>query len=1120
MALGFGFNKQKVLANAEKYVQQGKLTNAIAEYEKILEKDPKDLTVLNTIGDLYARDGNGSKASEYYTRVGDSYAQQGFTLRAIAMYKKVTKLDPSSLSMVQKLAELYTQQGLLNDARQQYLILADSAQKKNDYDGAARIFEKMLEGDSENAAIQGKLADIYVRLGKKDKARDLLFRIATSLSERRSMDAAIDALNRLLTIDPTHTEALLLRGKIALDAGDTAGGITFLERVPTIDSSPQGLHSLLRAYLSLQKYEESEPLARKLLSVHNDSSGIREYATALVTSGHAETALRIYDEFSSTLLAGDSTEVILALQPLIGQLNDRPSSLETLRNIFEKAGASSSVPEINELLAHAYVQAGELEKARDLYKGLADLEPGNPLHLQNYRQVMARMGQDVAARPTEPEEGDQAFFIEELAEQTGPSLQQSYAPALAETINSAVTESELYESYGKAPQAIHLLESALAKAPEDVRLNQRLASIYLRNGRPEDAAKRYRVLSQIFSKVGKSGEAAQYAEYASRCGGAETPHEAVPAPVEEVIQAVSVMPERATEQPVAQAARVIESAAEKVSPEADIPAFEIMPPSHAEADAGESHEIDLSAEWEAAVSEEPVVESAAADVHLPPAPELVLEAKLPEPEEAPVSPEAPHPSVISDLLEEIKFYISQSMLDEARTALDRLREISPENSELPSFESQIKVLTAAASMVEAANATAETVQENQKRQIEKIAIEPSALDDGLIENLLTDHAADGAFDLPEPRQAQPIASQTAPITDFELEEPEPAEAPEYVEPEHIPGIVHELTPVTPQAPAVSKVPAASTPEKRGVELKIEAEPEQLLEIEEDVPVASDAPLGELIPEAVVAPIEEEEEEPEPVVLEPVAEPEPLVAAASHPQDVLSDFVLDLESSLGNDFLSGGNGTSPMAGPGLPASGPSIPSIPVIPSPSIPTRAVAASSKMPETSGGTTAGAATAVAAAPEITPADSEVVSPLSELFAEFKEEVEEGSSDKEDPETHYNLGVAFKEMGLLDEAIGELQKVCSAIERGHQFPQVIQAYTWLAHCFVQKDIPEAGIKWYEKALQVPGDQETRTAVEYELACACEAAGDRKAALQHFLEVYGSNIDYRDVSERIKTLKA
>ena len=45
MALGFGFNKAKVLASAEKFVQQGKLPNAITEYEKIIKEDPKDLTV-------------------------------------------------------------------------------------------------------------------------------------------------------------------------------------------------------------------------------------------------------------------------------------------------------------------------------------------------------------------------------------------------------------------------------------------------------------------------------------------------------------------------------------------------------------------------------------------------------------------------------------------------------------------------------------------------------------------------------------------------------------------------------------------------------------------------------------------------------------------------------------------------------------------------------------------------------------------------------------------------------------------------------------------------------------------------------------------------------------------
>ncbi len=142
-------------------------------------------------------------------------------------------------------------------------------------------------------------------------------------------------------------------------------------------------------------------------------------------------------------------------------------------------------------------------------------------------------------------------------------------------------------------------------------------------------------------------------------------------------------------------------------------------------------------------------------------------------------------------------------------------------------------------------------------------------------------------------------------------------------------------------------------------------------------------------------------------------------------------------------------------------------------------------------------------------------------MFDEFKEDVEETQGEPEDPDTHYNLGVAFKEMGLMDEAIGELQKVCHAIEHGHPFGQVMQAYTWLAHCFVEKGVPQAAVKWYEKALKVPNaDEESKLAVYYELGNAHEAAGDKKAALASFMEVYGTNIDYRDVAERIKALKS
>jgi len=65
----------------------------------------------------------------------------------------------------------------------------------------------------------------------------------------------------------------------------------------------------------------------------------------------------------------------------------------------------------------------------------------------------------------------------------------------------------------------------------------------------------------------------------------------------------------------------------------------------------------------------------------------------------------------------------------------------------------------------------------------------------------------------------------------------------------------------------------------------------------------------------------------------------------------------------------------------------------------------------------------------------------LAGMFGELKHELEEDvASADEDPETHYNLGVAFREMGLLDEAIGELQKVCQSTERGHPFPLIMRS--------------------------------------------------------------------------------
>src|SRR5208282_5540281 len=128
---GFGFNKEKSRAKAEGFLQQNKLQNAINEYEKILAVEPRDLAILNTVGDVYARLGQNEKAIERFLIVGESYASDGLTLKSIAMYKKITKLDPNALQSMEKLAELYRKQGLVGDARSMLLQVAEAYSRKN-----------------------------------------------------------------------------------------------------------------------------------------------------------------------------------------------------------------------------------------------------------------------------------------------------------------------------------------------------------------------------------------------------------------------------------------------------------------------------------------------------------------------------------------------------------------------------------------------------------------------------------------------------------------------------------------------------------------------------------------------------------------------------------------------------------------------------------------------------------------------------------------------------------------------------------------------------------------------------------------------------------------------------
>ncbi|NNE99467.1 MAG: hypothetical protein HKN25_10655, partial [Pyrinomonadaceae bacterium] len=104
-----GFNKSKVKRSAERYMTQGKISEAIREYRLIIENDPKDINTQNILGDLYSKSDETQAAVTCYKYVAEHYNSQGFAKKAIAIYNKIHRLNPDSISVSEKLAELYHQ---------------------------------------------------------------------------------------------------------------------------------------------------------------------------------------------------------------------------------------------------------------------------------------------------------------------------------------------------------------------------------------------------------------------------------------------------------------------------------------------------------------------------------------------------------------------------------------------------------------------------------------------------------------------------------------------------------------------------------------------------------------------------------------------------------------------------------------------------------------------------------------------------------------------------------------------------------------------------------------------------------------------------------------------------
>jgi len=157
---------------------------------------------------------------------------------------------------------------------------------------------------------------------------------------------------------------------------------------------------------------------------------------------------------------------------------------------------------------------------------------------------------------------------------------------------------------------------------------------------------------------------------------------------------------------------------------------------------------------------------------------------------------------------------------------------------------------------------------------------------------------------------------------------------------------------------------------------------------------------------------------------------------------------------------------------------------------------------------------------PEAEPAPGETAFPperaiktVDDLLG-FRPDAGEGDV-AESPQVCYDLGLAYLEMGITEEAIHYLQ--LASYDQGLR----IRACNMLGLCFLEKDMPDMAVKEFERGLSTPGvSEDEAVGLYYNLGVAFERLGDYRSALDEYRKVYAIDVDYLDVRDKIRRLRA
>lgn len=1061
--------KAKILAAADKYISQQKYEKALNELLNVVKLTPSDTNLLNKVGDLYAKTNNNKSAISYFERVAQSYHRSGFYPKAIAVYKKINRLDDGYMDAREKLVELYLQQGHLSEAKAELKRMAEVYTANNLPGRALDVFYKLVEIDPNNIDIRIKLTELLIREGKSEEASEHFLSMGHDLIEKNMVNEARKILGQASKFAPDNHKIQILMAKATIAEGKMDEAIKSLTDI--CEKAPHDLEAVVtlgEAYLSKGMPKYAKTCYLRAIHIQEDHiQPLEDVAKLFIENGELDEAYEALEPVCDFMMGRNEHEEATRLfRSILYADENHARSLLKLVEIYRKSNQISNAILTYEKLINSAMANNDKARAQSYIADLLELDPDNlewrtkmdslsgitsedalGLSSESVAELSASLS---AASLSSIEDSGEAEILSIEAPDHGP-LEPDDPMTV---IQNHLTEADVFIKYGIMDQALTHLLAIIDLDPKHVEANQRLKQIYLDRDEVDKGVACLTNLANIYMANGQLGEAEECLNEAEqhKPGVARMYRGKL-----ESLRAVE-MQEHLEDQ--SQRGFDVELAGDLGS-SGDLVLNEVAPEDVVDfgALADNANDGDQDADWSLDMANDKNMPGFAFDVSNE------------------VSDEMLGQEIQVDAGDDSMRFFEQ--VDETEM-LDEPDESSFSVSSLEDLDANIEL-----------DENFGANLDDDLGDVGQIELE----DDGV--DLAAEFRAEfGLGDADEDLDAGVDSLAEVDADDDRIS----------VDVGHVQ--LDEVGSAEDGGLSIEMIDDEDPADSASIEIEPEdsemAEPE-VLKVEEEEVSAPDIPSTvDLEEEPVEAAAQTELSEQDRSALDNELEEIDFFLSMEAYDDAIN-LVEEAAQRFGEhpDIIERRETIAKMQAKEAPASAPSTPGNAnvggLLGDGGFFDLAAELKDELFEESS--------------EVTDnAQPEEIQSVEELFEEFKKGVAE-QIDEDDFETHYDLGIAYKEMGLLDESMSEFQKALGDKKRNTECTAMIGA------CLVELGRSEDAVAHYQTALkdQITKKQD-RLAIKYELALVFEGLGEIDDALNLFKEIQAENPGYRDTQAHIEAL--